>query len=201
MTLFRRGLKGKVRDFNWHKVIGFWSALVLFLIVLSGSVIPYRWMSDAVYQVVGEEPPSRSQPMMNGPSITPAEQADFNAVFAVAQNQFADWTSITIPLPEIPEETLTVSLDRGSGGQPHLRSSLVLDTATARVIRRDDFGDNTLGRRLRLLLRFIHTGEAGSLAGQTLAGVVTLGACFLVYTGIALSLRRLAGWLRGRKVL
>jgi len=198
VTLFRRGLNGKARDFNWHNVIGFWSAALLFLIVLSGSVISYRLMSDAVYQAVGEAPPQRSRPASKKlveKRTTAPETVDFEAVFATAREQFPDWESITIPLPESATKTLTVALDRGSGGQPHLKSSVIVEAATAKLVRREDFGDNTLGRRLRLLLRFIHTGEAGGLAGQTLAGIVTVGACVLVYTGIALSLRRLSAWL------
>src|SRR5262249_46830004 len=35
-ALFRSGLSGRGRDFNWHNVIGIWSAAPLFVIVLSG---------------------------------------------------------------------------------------------------------------------------------------------------------------------
>ena len=34
VTWFRRGLRSKARDFNWHNVIGFWSAIPLFIIVV-----------------------------------------------------------------------------------------------------------------------------------------------------------------------
>jgi len=56
-TWFRRGLPGKARDFNWHNVIGFWSAIPLFIVVLSATVISYPWASNLVYRLVGEEPP------------------------------------------------------------------------------------------------------------------------------------------------
>ena len=39
---FRRGILGKARDFNWHNVIGFWSLVPLFLVVISGVVISYQ---------------------------------------------------------------------------------------------------------------------------------------------------------------
>ena len=57
VTWFRRGLPGKARDFNWHNVIGFWSALPLFIVVLSATVISYPWASNLVYRLVGEQPP------------------------------------------------------------------------------------------------------------------------------------------------
>lgn len=49
---FRRGLPSKARDFNWHNVIGFWSAVPLFIVVLSAvtllhlgrkSRLSHRW--------------------------------------------------------------------------------------------------------------------------------------------------------------
>lgn len=62
VTLFRGGLPAKARDFNWHNVIGFWSAVPLFFVVYSGVVISYPWASDMVYRMAGEEPPARLGP-------------------------------------------------------------------------------------------------------------------------------------------
>jgi uncharacterized iron-regulated membrane protein len=45
-------------------------------------------------------------------------------------------------------------------------------------------------------MRFTHTGEVLGFWGQTLAGIVSLGAAVLVYTGLMLSLRRLLAWRR-----
>ena len=52
--VFRRGLRGKARDFNWHNVIGFWSCAPLVIVVASGVVISYPWATNLVYRVVGE---------------------------------------------------------------------------------------------------------------------------------------------------
>ena len=84
------------------------------------------------------------------------------------------------------------------GGQPHLRSTLTLNRQTAEVVRWETFSGNSLGQRMRLWLRFVHTGEAGGFAGQTIAGIASLGACVLVWTGLALAWRRFRAWLGGR---
>lgn len=54
---FRRGVNSKARDFNWHNVLGFWSALPLAAVAFSGVVISYPWASNMVYRVMGETPP------------------------------------------------------------------------------------------------------------------------------------------------
>ncbi len=48
-------------------------------------------------------------------------------------------------------------------------------------------------------MRFAHTGEVLGIPGQTIAGLVTFGGAVLVWTGIALALRRFRAWLRRRR--
>jgi hypothetical protein len=48
-------------------------------------------------------------------------------------------------------------------------------------------------------MRFAHTGEVLGIPGQTVAGLVSAGAVVLVWTGIALTLRRFAAWIKRRR--
>jgi uncharacterized iron-regulated membrane protein len=83
---------------------------------------------------------------------------------------------------------------RESGTWPRTASTtLTLDPYTGAVLKREGFGDQTLGRQVRSWTRFLHTGEALGPVGQFFAGLACLGGCFLVYTGFALSWRRFFG--------
>ena len=121
-------------------------------------------------------------------------------LFARVGEQASGWRKISLSLPKTEVETLRFAIDAGSGGQPQLRSTMTLDAATGTVVRWEKFSDNTPGRRLRTWLRFLHTGEALGIIGQTIAGIVTGGAAVLVYTGLALTLRRFVAWLRRRRI-
>jgi uncharacterized iron-regulated membrane protein len=90
------------------------------------------------------------------------------------------------------------AIDKGDGGQPQHRSTLTLNRATGEVVSFEAFSDQSLGRRLRSISRFAHTGEVLGLPGQTIAGLATGGAVVLVWTGIALTLRRFRGWVTRR---
>jgi uncharacterized iron-regulated membrane protein len=48
------------------------------------------------------------------------------------------------------------------------------------------------GNRLRGFLRFLHTGEVYGIPGQTVAGLASVAATVLVYTGLSLAIRRMA---------
>src|SRR5690606_36699136 len=67
---------------------------------------------------------------------------------------------------------------------------LQLDPFRGAVLQTTAPSDASAGRRLRSRLRFLHTGEALGLFGQILAGLASLGAVVLVWTGLALSWRR-----------
>jgi uncharacterized iron-regulated membrane protein len=43
VVLFRSGLGGRARDFNWHNVIGIWCAPVLLILTLTGLIMSYQW--------------------------------------------------------------------------------------------------------------------------------------------------------------
>lgn len=203
ISWFRRGLPSKARDFNWHNVLGFWSAIPLALVVYSGVVISYPWASNGVYRMMGEAPP---QPAARGASTTPvppppaaASRHTLASLAQQAEAHTADWNIIGMRLPASPGAPFVATIDRGDGGQPHLRGTLTLNSATGAIQTWAPFSDQTPGRQARSILRFAHTGEAGGLTGQTIAGLVSAAAVVLVYTGLALSWRRLVAWIRRRR--
>jgi uncharacterized iron-regulated membrane protein len=189
---FRAGLSGKARDFNWHNVIGLWCFLPLVVIVASGAVISYKWAGDLVYRAAGEMPPAP----VKGAAATPLD-TDAAARALDALQAESGWRSITL---RAAGDRIVATVDRGYPGQPQLRKTVTLDASGA-ILATETFDSLTSGRRARFWLRFLHTGEALGLAGQTIAGIASLGAAFLVWTGIALSLRRFSAWRRRRASL
>ena len=219
---FRGGLSGKARDFNWHNVLGIWSALPLIAIVASGSVIGYPWASDLVYKIVGEAPPPRTPPSGGaaasgttaaGGSGRGADRSDvasdssvkslvilptYAAMVATAANLMPGWRAVTLQIPKPGAKTTSVTLDRGTGGQPQYRATVQFSSATGELSKYQPFDSLSTGRQLRGVLRFTHTGEVLGLFGQTWAGLVSLASVVLVMTGIALSVRRAARALARR---
>ena len=111
----------------------------------------------------------------------------------------AGWKSIRVQGSANVNAPFSFAIDRGDGTQPQLRGTLTVNRATGAVMTWADFSSNSTGQQLRLLARFTHTGESLGVWGQTIAGIATLGGAVMVYTGIALSLRRLFAWRRRRK--
>lgn len=201
----RQAMRGKARDYNWHHVLGIWTAIPLFVVVATATVFSYPWASNAVYRVFGEEPPTRGGPPpaaagssasnamlgAQNPTAGGTRPLTFDALFERAARQVDNWKTITMTLPSSDEATASFAIDQGNGGQPQLRHSLTLNTANGDVASWEPFQSQSPGRRARSWVRFLHTGEALGIIGQTVAGIVSLTSVIMVWTGLALAYRRL----------
>jgi uncharacterized iron-regulated membrane protein len=223
---FKGGLRGKARDFNWHNAIGMWSAVPLFIVVVSAVPISFRWASDAVYRAVGEEPPApaargggagaraggagapaggagsqgvRGGGRREGAQREAAPLDGLNALWTRAEQQVPGWRTINLRIPASERAPVVFAIDKGDGGQPQHRSTLTLARQSGDVVTFEDFSSLSLGRRIRNVMRFAHTGEVLGIPGQTIAGLVSAGGVVLVWTGIALTLRRFNAWRARRR--
>jgi uncharacterized iron-regulated membrane protein len=197
ILLFQPRLRGKARDWNWHHVIGFWCWGPLLIIVASGVVISYPWAGNLLHRIAGETPPAsptggRPQPAEAKPGrMDPSiKMAGVDQALRVAQQHSEGWRSVSLMMPQSAESPLVFTLDHGTGRQPQKRSQLTLSRG-GDVIRWEPFASQSMGRRLRALARFGHTGEAAGILGQSIAGLASAGTLVLVWTGFALSWRRL----------
>lgn len=197
----------KARDFNWHHVLGIWSAIPLAVIVATASVFYYPWANDLVYQVYGETPPARGRgpgpaagrqaadaDMGSLPAAEPVYQS-YDALFARARDYIesdgGQWRQISLNIPDADSRDVSFAIDQGNGGQPHLRHTLVLSRTTGQVSDWQPFSSQSPGRQTRSIVRFLHTGEALGIGGQTIAGLVSFTSLIMVWTGLAQAWRRL----------
>jgi uncharacterized iron-regulated membrane protein len=201
-----KAASAKARDFNWHHVFGIWSAIPLAVVVATATVFSYPWANDLVYRVVGEEPPSagaaRASPrpetafVQNGTAI---DRLGYDALLARAAAH-GEWRTLTLNIPADAEApTVRIGIDEGNGGQPQLRHNLTLDAATGAVVAFAPFSSQTTGQKARSWIRFLHTGEALGIVGQTIAGLVSFTSLLMVWTGLTLAYRRLLQPLWRRK--
>jgi uncharacterized iron-regulated membrane protein len=201
VTIFRGGVSGRARDFNWHNVIGIWSAVPLAVVVASGVVMSYPWANNLLFRLTGSEPPAaaggpRADIRTPRPSGALPSLEGLDDLWRKAQQQVPRWRSLTLRLPPSGRGPLTFTIDTGNGGRPDRRAQITLNRR-GEIVRWEPFSSFNTGRQLRSWLRFLHTGEAGGMPGQTVAGAASAGAVVLVWTGLALAVRRFLRWRKG----
>ena len=199
-TLPRLRAQGRARNYNWHKVTGFWTGLPLAIVVMTGVIMAYPSANALLFRLArsplpvrgGNGAPRRHQVAKH------ALPAHLDQAFAQATSNVNGWRSATLRLMSGPPG-LSFIVDRGDGGHPDEREQVLMDPKTLQVLRREPFAALSRGQRWRSWVRFAHTGEAGGWWGETLALVTACGAAILSITGIALSLDRLRRWQRSER--
>lgn len=200
--VFRRNLpNAKARDYNWHNVLGIWMMIPLFFIVTTAVVFSYSWANKLVYQAYGEEaparrgPPGNAAPSAKGDTDKSATEATaslpLQELLETAKGYSIDWETVSLTLPKPGDQTVAVTVDTGTGGEPTKQTQLQLSTTSGEIVEVAPFSSRTPGQQARVYIRFLHTGESLGIIGQTIAGLASLAACFMVYTGLALAYRRL----------
>jgi uncharacterized iron-regulated membrane protein len=197
----------KARDYNWHHVIGIWCLIPLFFVITTAVVFSYGWANTLVYSVYGEQASKRGGP--GGGAEQKAgnvEQAlvggmDLQSLLEQAKSYDSNWQRITLEIPEDSAAAVSFSVDTGTGGQPQKQTTVTLDRVKGELVDESFFSDRSAGQQTRFIIRFLHTGEVLGWFGQTLAGLASLGACFMVYTGLLLAYRRLLSPLLVRRRL
>jgi uncharacterized iron-regulated membrane protein len=122
----------------------------------------------------------------------------YDALLARAAER-GEWRTLTLNIPAPEAATVRIGVDEGNGGQPHLRHNLTLEASSGAVAAWAPFSSQSTGQQARSWIRFLHTGEALGIIGQTIAGLVSFTSILMVWTGLALAYRRLVQPLLRRK--
>lgn len=184
---FRRGLPtAQARNFNWHHVFSFWALLPLAAIVLSGIMISYSAISGPIYAAL-DGAGTKEAPQLPSGKGDPLPLGDLVTQTAEAAGR---WNTLTVTLPQENAGRVTMVVDRGNGIAP--ASQQVLKVA------RDgsDVTEVAASTNPRFFVRFLHTGEVYGVIGQAVAGLASLAAALLVYTGVMLGIGRLRRMLK-----
>lgn len=204
---FRRRLRGKARDFNWHNVLGFWSLIPLFVLALTGAAIGYDWLSDGIVRAVGASSPDGEPPRGGGPPSDEAPPelpvsdrlAGADAAVSAVLAEHGAWERVSVEIPDTAADAFSVTVDSGNGRQPQLRTEYTVERGTNEILERSGWAETAAERKVRIFIRFGHTGELGGVAGIALAAVASAAGAVLAVTGVTLSLRRWFAWRRRRR--
>lgn len=178
---------------QWHLVLGVWSIPVLFIIAITATLFHFSWANVALYGFFGEQVPPREQ--HEEVTSLSLDVVDYETLFLAAQNHansndYDDWYSMWMEIGEHEYEA-RFFIDESIGHRQSMSYSLYFDTRSGevtKVLRKEDW---SRGGQAWGTARFLHTGEHFGFIGQTIAGLFSLLACYLVYTGFMLGIKRL----------
>ncbi len=189
LTLTKKHVNTAARNYQWHNVFGIYMVPILLVVSVTAIFFSFKWPGETLKQYAS----TTSAPFIKATSLTNTDSrlllSDQQLIDKLVQ-QYPQWQSISFSLSNHATDIKIFKLDQGNGGEPQKRLSLALDTRSGEIVKKQSFEQLSSYQKIRSYIRFLHTGEIYGLLGQTLAGLASLLACLLVYTGVMLSWRR-----------
>ncbi len=185
-------------DGNWkrlnhdlHIVVGFYTAILLFIFAFTGLAWSFTWVNDGIYWVTNSSKERTKAPESNYYEL--AEPIGFDTALRSAKHELKD---ITYPFLSISMPTDSVGAIRAQylpDDATHVRDYgyIYLDQYTAEPVGKTSFSDYNLGRKVRTLFYPVHVGSILGLPGRVIAFIVCLLGTTFPITGFIMWINRL----------
>jgi uncharacterized iron-regulated membrane protein len=175
---------------DFHIVLGFYTALFLFIIALTGMGMSFDWVGQGINKLTHSPMKRPEPPVSAAPAVAGAVPFAADAVLALARQQAPNAESYALQLPKEPTGSIQVSILRPGALTERSTDDVYLDKYSGKVISSQSYGQKPLGQRIRGLFKPIHTGAIFGLPTKILALVISLlGATFPI-TGTIMWLNR-----------
>jgi uncharacterized iron-regulated membrane protein len=211
---FVKGASGRAREWNWHNVVAIWFLPALIVLAGTGVVLSYRSVNAEMFRLapIFMKPAASNQRSTASPAVQPAARLSIPSTLDSFAARVAagvpGWESIYINFypPQggsvtgaggAPFKGFEAVVIRAAAWPPFATTLASLDPATGALRLGDTYASAPPGRRARMWVRTLHSGDAFGNPGRIIACLTCLAGCLLVYTGYAMVLRRLARRLRG----
>lgn len=172
------GSSWKRLNHDFHIVLGFYTAVFLLIMTLTGVGMSFDWANKVLGAVTGT-PLKRPEPPTSvpAPGAAPAFSPDALLVWARQQAPQAQYYSLQ--LPKEPTGSIRVAMLPPNALTDNATDEVYLDQYSGRIISQQPYTGRNLAQRVRGLYKPIHTGAIFGGPSKLLALVVSLlGATF-----------------------
>lgn len=174
---------------DFHIVLGFYTAIFLFIFAFTGLAWSFQWFNKAIYTVTNSEiKPPADPPLSAYLAGTPG--LGLQDILTESSVQFRDALYYNITVPKDSAGVYSVSI-LPEGAAEMASDTYYLDQYTGKIVGSLKFSDKNLGQRVRSTFKPVHTGSIFGIYSKLIAFITCLlGATFPV-TGTIMWIKRL----------
>jgi uncharacterized iron-regulated membrane protein len=172
-----------------HIVVGFYTAIFLFIFAFTGLAWSFQWFNNGIYWITGTEN-KRSEPPV---SVYQKEAASISldAAYASIKEKvgLADYFSISVPKDSAASFAITVMPLKPV--HEKATDQYFLDQYSGALLLTSLYKERNLGQRIRSTFYPFHVGSIGGLPGRIVAFISCLAGVAFPITGVILWINRL----------
>ncbi|WP_066831957.1 PepSY domain-containing protein [Rufibacter ruber] len=173
-----------------HIVVGFYTALFLFLFAFTGLAWSFEWFNDAIYTVTGTEN-NRPEPP-TAPAQEAAATITLDQAIAAAQTWEPNAEFYNISKGREAGDAVSVTAMPADAVHERASNQLFLNPYNGEQLGQQLYADKNLGQKVRATFYPVHVGSIGGLVGRIIAFISCVAGTTFPITGIILWVNRLA---------
>ena len=179
--VIKRGVNWRKKNFDLHRVLGFYASWIILFTVLSGLVWAFDWAEDGLYWITN----SKKQPRVEVESAVAQlkETQSIDAIYAHSISHFPTHKECILQFPENESGVFRVVFRYADNGFFRRIDNLYFDQYSGKMITKRLFSKLSTGDQIRISNINIHTGKALGLTGQLLVFFASLICASLPITG------------------
>lgn len=171
-----------------HLVLGFYSAIFLFIFSFTAMSWSFKWFNKGLYAVTKSSPETPQPPA----SVYQEGQAaiSFDQALLVARTNFTDAKMIQLRAPKDSVGVYSVTVlpaDR----MENATDTYYLDQYTGKIAGTYTFAERNLGQQVRSYVKPVHTGSVFGMPSKVISFIVCLLGTSFPITGVIMWLNRL----------
>jgi uncharacterized iron-regulated membrane protein len=174
-----------------HMVLGFYSAIILFLFAFTGLAWSFEWFNKGIYKVTNS--PLKAPAPPESVYVNNAKTVSLDNALTAAATIYPQALSYNIALPKDSAGAITVSALSNNAVHESATDAVYIDQYSAAILGKMAYSERSLGARVRSTFKPVHTGSIWGTPSKIVAFIVCVLGCSFPVTGTIM------WWNRTRK--
>lgn len=184
----KMGAGFKRLNHDYHIVLGFYSAIFLFVFAFTGLAWSFEWFNKGIYTVTGSsmEKPKNPLSTIKDSSVKISVETALSAV--IDTNKNAVYYNLT--LPKDSADAFSVSLLDKNAPHETASDTYFVDAFSGKVIGRQLFSERNIGQKTRSTFRPVHVASVYGHTSKLIGFLACLLGTFFPASGIIMWINR-----------
>jgi len=173
---------------DMHLVFGFYSAIFLFIFAFTGLAWSFEWFNKGIYTATNSS--MKTPPPPKSTYIADAKRISFDNALSAAKTVYSDVEFYNISVPKDSADAINITALSNNAAHESATDAVYIDQYSGAVLSKMEFGDRSLGARVRSSFKPIHTGSIWGTPSKIIAFIVCLLGVTFPITGVMMWINR-----------
>ena len=174
---------------DFHIVLGFYSAIFLFIFAFTGLAWSFEWFNKGIYTVTNS--PMKAPEPPQSTYLPDAKKVGFDAALSAAKSQYANVEFYNITAPKDSTGIYTIAALGTNPVHESATDAVYVDQFSGNVLGTLPFSERSLGAKVRSSFKPVHTGSIWGTPSKIIAFITCLLGVTFPITGTIMWINRI----------